>query len=144
MERTYLGIYFCEISSILVLTSCKFITTFLWVNYDYNCYNITLICKDPLKLNQALFAYAVTRNTKKRILFTQIRSLHLGNNYLDSFNQLVELKRAVCGYLCAIGLHGQCPTTTSASKVSHVTVNRNCKRSKLQSKHLALGWTIGG
>ena len=61
------------------------------------------------------------------------------NNYVDSFNQLVELKRALCGYLCAIGLHGQRPTTTSASKVSHVTVNRNCKQSKLQSKHLALG-----
>ena len=44
-------------------------------------------------------------------------------------------------YLCAINLHGQRPPSISASKVSHVTVNRNLLRTKLQRVHLAFGRT---
>ena len=44
-------------------------------------------------------------------------------------------------YLCAIDLHGQRPSTTTTSKVAHVTVNRinrNPFRAKHQCIHLAL------
>ena len=44
-------------------------------------------------------------------------------------------------YLCAINLHGQRPPSISASKVAHVTVNRNLLRTKLQRVHLAFGRT---
>ena len=44
-------------------------------------------------------------------------------------------------YLCAINLQGQRPPSNSASKVAHVTVNRNLLRTKLQRVHLAFGRT---
>ena len=44
-------------------------------------------------------------------------------------------------YLCAINLHRQRPPSISASKVAHVTVNRNLLRTKLQRVHLAFGRT---
>ena len=44
-------------------------------------------------------------------------------------------------YLCAINFHGQRPPSISASKVAHVTVNRNLLRTKLQRVHLAFGRT---
>ena len=45
-------------------------------------------------------------------------------------------------YLCAINLHGQRPPSISASKVAHVTVNRNLLRTKLQRVHLAFCGTM--
>ena len=44
-------------------------------------------------------------------------------------------------YLCAINLHRQRPPSISASKVAHVTVNRDFLRTKLQRVHLAFGRT---
>jgi len=39
-------------------------------------------------------------------------------------------------YLAAVNLHGQCPSSISTSKVSHVTVNRNGLLTKHQWEHL--------
>ena len=46
-------------------------------------------------------------------------------------------------YLCTVNLHGQRPSSISASKVSHVTVNRNLLWTKHQRIHLAFGWAVG-
>ena len=40
-------------------------------------------------------------------------------------------------YLCAVYLHGQRPSSTATSKVSHVTVDRNLLWTKHQRVHLA-------
>ena len=46
-------------------------------------------------------------------------------------------------YLCAVNLHCQRPSSISASKVSHVTVNSNLLWTKLQRVHFAFGRAVG-
>ena len=46
-------------------------------------------------------------------------------------------------YLCAVNLHGQSPSSISASKVSHVTVNGDLLRTKLQRMHTTCRKAIG-
>ena len=68
--------------------------------------------------------------------FLKYKKNPLALHYIHNFRMPLE-----SFYLCAINLHGQRPPSISASKVAHVTVNRNLLRTKLQREHLAFGRT---
>ena len=55
----------------------------------------------------------------------------LNKNCLANFPSIV--------YLCAISFHNRGPSSTSASEVSHMTINWNVSWPKHQRVHLALG-----